>query len=370
IYQLYALTQKQIFDPFSLSNHTPSCTVYQDFGCTGAGVVIRAHYEAIGTGAQQRDPFPGTEARQLSIECQKIACLADRAHDINLTNWASLRLQLGNLMVGLVVTGPDQIVHSRIHQDQFLPARVFPGKHGSEQHTGAADQVSSRLDDHGETGTLAERLNRLGEALGQERCFIAVANAESATDVEVLEGINAGGTNSTHQLDESLQAQPVRLGIKNLAADVHRNAVEPQPLVSVHLDGQVNHLVHRHAELDAALTRRDVRMGVGGNVGVHPDPDRHRLPLRGRYRTKLLQLVARFEVDVADACGYGFFELGHRLPHSAEHDAFSGESRGERPVHLPAGDDIRPGAQVTQHPQDGQVAVGLYREANPVRQFR
>ena len=54
------------------------------------------------------------------------------------------------------------------------------------------------------------------------------------------------------------------------------------------------------------------------------------------------------------------------LPTPLKTMAPRGEAGGERPAHLPGGDEVGAGAEVVQQAEDGQVAVRLDRVADPV----
>ena len=58
------------------------------------------------------------------------------------------------------------------------------------------------------------------------------------------------------------------------------------------------------------------------------------------------------------------------LADPAEHDALGREARGERAGQLAAGDDVRAGAEVAQHPEHREVRVRLDRVGDPVRHRR
>ena len=115
------------------------------------------------------------------------------------------------------------------------------------------------------------------------------------------------------------------------------------------MDGQrqVDHLIERHPELDAALSRRDVGMRIGRDLRVHPDADDNLSPLPRRDAAERVKLVGRFEMDVADTGLYRGVEFPERLADAAEHNPFGREPGGEGPQHLTARHDVGAGAEVT-----------------------
>ncbi len=272
-----------------------------------------------------------------------------------------------DFVIGHVVAGPDQVVHSRVHQDQFLAAGVLSREDGGEQHSGAADEIASRFQHQREAGLARERQYRLREARRREWLLVAIPDAQPPTDVEVLERIHTGGSHPLHQTDQLGHALTVRSRVENLAADVHGDAVESEPRMPMNGEGQIDDLVERDPELDPALPRRDVGMGLCRHVRIHPNPYRNLPAQPVGDGAELREFVRRLEVDVSHAGDERGLEFGGRLPHPAEDNPARRVAGGEHPAHLPARDDIRPGAEVAKHPEHGEVAVGLDREADLVR---
>ena len=96
-------------------------TLHQRLRRERAGIVIRSHHEAVGAGAHEREKIALLHFRQLPVLRKKIAALADRTDDIHQFARGVLRFADRNdLVVTLVERGPDQVVHSRIDDHEFL----------------------------------------------------------------------------------------------------------------------------------------------------------------------------------------------------------------------------------------------------------
>src|SRR5574338_430570 len=67
---------------------------------------------------------PGTVGH-LAVERQEIAGLAHGADHVGADPGAVERLHFDDFVIGLVVTRPDQVVHSRVDHHELLPARVL-----------------------------------------------------------------------------------------------------------------------------------------------------------------------------------------------------------------------------------------------------
>ena len=124
-------------------------------------------------------------------------------------------------------------------------------------------------------------------------------------------------------------------------------------------------LVERHPELRGLFP--GPRVGVrrlGGDVGVHADPDIGRLLDAPRHGEQGVELARGFDVDETDAGADRFLELGWGL--ARKHDAVRIEPGDEDAAQLAHGDDVGARAELLEHPQDAEVAVRLDRIADAV----
>ena len=127
---------------------------------------------------------------------------------------------------------PDQVVHARVHDDEVLAAGVLAVEHRGEQHAGAPDQVAARLEHQREPVSRDQRHDRGGQRRRTERPLVAVADAEAAADVERARAMSTPASRSLrHQVEQAADAFRVRLGVQQLAADVHRDGVEREQRV-------------------------------------------------------------------------------------------------------------------------------------------
>src|SRR4051794_12613175 len=69
-----------------------------------------------------------------------------------------------------------------------------------------------------------------------------------------------------------------------------------------------------------------------------------------------------------DACLNCSLQLTGRLPYTTEHDLVGGEAGSQHTGQLTSGDDVHSCPQFPQKSEHREVAVGLDRVANPVRQ--
>src|SRR5690606_9626828 len=100
---------------------------------------------------------------------------------------------------------------------------------------------------------------------------------------------------------------------EDLAPEVHRDALEPDAAGAAGRQGKVQDLVERDAELDPALAGRDVRVGVGRDIGIDPDADGYAPPVPLEHAGQEIQLVGRFQMDVPHTGIDGLLQFGDRL---------------------------------------------------------
>ena len=78
----------------------------------------------------------------------------------------------------------------------------------------------------------------------------------------------------------------------------------------------------------------------------------------------LLHLLGGFQVEGQDAGLQGRPDFVGPFAHPGVDDLSRVHPGRQGPVEFAPGDDVRPGPQPGEEPQDGQVGVGLHREAD------
>src|SRR5690606_2610970 len=196
------------------------------------------------------------------------------------------------------------------------------------------------------------------------------ADAQPASDVEIAERRDSCRAKLRNEGGKAFEPGAIRHGVEDLAPEMHGNALEPDAARAAGRQGKVYHLVEGNSELDPALPRRNVGMRVRRDIGIDPDADRY-APLQPlEHAGKEIQLVRRLEMNVPHPGMDGLLQLLDRLAHPAEYDGRGIETCGQGTLKLARGDDVRAGAEISQHPEDCEIAVGLDRVADPMRKGR
>ncbi len=176
--------------------------------------------------------------------------------------------------------------------------------------------------------------------------------------------LDVQGPEAVDQLFEALQGVHKGRHLGDLGADV---AGHPHHLEMGQVPGPaiVNQgLLDVDAELVLLEPGGDVGMGLGVDVRVdaqgHPGLE---LEAAGDA-VDLLQLLGGLQVEQQDARLEGRLDLLGLFAHPGIDDFGRVHPGRQGPVEFAAGDDVGPGAQPGEEPQDGQVGVGLHREAD------
>jgi len=123
-----------------------------------------------------------------------------------------------------------------------------------------------------------------------------------------------------------------------------------------------------HAELRFLLSRGEKGVGAVLDVGIHAQRRPGRC-LRGRgdllrQANQVFQLLFRFHVEVSDAGVQRVENLGVGLSHAGVDDPGRIGAGPQRPVQLPAADDVEPAAFAGQKPEDIHVPARLHGKAD------
>ena len=147
---------------------------------------------------------------------------------------------------------------------------------------------------------------------------------------------------------------------------MHRQASQLQQRLGGDAFGDGDDLVVGHAELGRPLTGLGVRMRLGRDVGVHANADPRPLADALRRLDHGVELGGRFDVQKPHPGADRLVQLGGGLPHAGENDRIGVEPREQGPAQLAHRHDVRAGAELLQHAQHADVAVGLDRVADAV----
>src|SRR6185437_14160552 len=133
--------------------------------------------------------------------------------------------------------------------------------------------------------------------------------------------------------------------ITNLRPDVNAHPRSLQVLRRGNVFVKLPRLPDRYSELVLMQSRRNVRMGISGNIRIHP----HRnasifLQASGRARNRI-KFRRALQVEKQNACFQRGFHLGDCLAHTGEDDSFCRAAAHTRhSLQLAAGDYIKPTA--------------------------
>ena len=190
-----------------------------------------------------------------------------------------------------------------------------------------------------------------------------ILNPQAAAQVQVAD-LDAQAPQPVDQLLQFLQGVHEGRHLGDLGADVaghpHHFEMRQVPGPAIVIQG----LLDVDAELVLLEPGGDVGMGLG--VDVRIDPQGH----PGLYlqapgdAVDLLQLLGGLQVEQQDVRLEGRLDLLGLFAHPGIDDLGRVHPGRQRPVEFAAGDDVGPGPQPGEEPQNRQVGVGLHREAD------
>ena len=199
--------------------------------------------------------------------------------------------------------------------------------------------------------------------VGVRGLLLVVTDSQAAAQVEITDA-DALDPETAHQVLEALQGLHEGGHPGDLGADV---AGHPQHLQMRQLHGPAV-VIQGPLDIDAELilleSGGDIGMGAGVDVRIDPKGHRGLLLDETGDAVDLLQLLGGFHIEQQDAGLQGRPDLLGALAHPGIDDAPRFHPGRQGPAQFPAGDDVRPASQAGQQAQDGQVGVGLHREAD------
>src|SRR5215472_9557663 len=304
-WNFYFLTD-QILIRFTAAHDAEAVSFDEHLGGAAPGVVIGRFDKSVGPGRPDDQQVPSLGHFQRVIQCQKIARLADRPHDID-----------GNLLRGRCIAagaangGRDgvlsfiqdrtyQIVHGSIRDHESLSGIALHVNHAREQHASGPHKPAAGFNQQltikspGEPGERA-RINRQ-----IERLFLLVANAHAAADIDDFK-TNAACRQFAHMRGQLAERPATGSRAQNLRAEVSADAAPDNPSRIILLEIKAARRIPVHSKFMVVLAGGNVLVAAGGNIGV--DANSQRWPLAARVYVALrffeqeLQFRFRFHVE-------------------------------------------------------------------------
>ena len=195
------------------------------------------------------------------------------------------------------------------------------------------------------------------------RRLVVILNPQAAAQVQVADR-DAQGPQPVDQLFQPFQGVHKGRHLGDLGADVaghpHHLEMRQVPGPAIVMQG----LLDVDPELVLLEPGGNVGMGLGVDVRIDPQghPGLHLQPAGDAV--DLLQFLGGLQVEQQDVRLEGRLDLLGLFAHPGIDDFRRVHPGRQRPVEFAAGDDVGPGAQPAEQPQNRQVGVGLHCEAD------
>ena len=346
----------------------------EDFGGTGTGVVVGAEAHAVSAGVEDGEEVAGFGGGEDAVAGEEVAGFADRAYDVDRLAAGGL-LDWKDLVVSLIESGADEIVHAGVGDDEGLGFVVAAGavfldvEDGGEEHAGLSYEEAAGLEEEMkiETAGSGEDLRRVGGDGGG-----GVEGGGGVLDAEAAAGVDVGKRNAVllELADERGDAgKGFAEGIDgaDLRADVDRDAGGNKPLRSGRFtiegagEGDVD------AELMGGEAGGDVGVCLGEDVGVDAEGEAGGTFEGQGAGGEKIELGDGFDVEEEDAGGEGGVDFVDLLAYSGEDGFRDGFARGSLDAgEFASGDDVEAGAGLREELEDGEGGVGFYGVADGV----
>src|SRR5207247_9921155 len=145
----------------------------------GSAVGGRGHHAAVGARAEHRQVLAGLDRGELAVEREEITGLTDRAHDVDHFLGSTAVVEGDDLVMGIVVAGPHEVRHPRVHYDEILATGMLAVQHFGDEYAGLRDAVTPRLAQQREPGLPDRRRHCGGEVARTRRLLVVVTHAAS-----------------------------------------------------------------------------------------------------------------------------------------------------------------------------------------------
>ncbi len=150
---------------------------------------------------------------------EEIRAFADGADDLPSPHIAGARADRLHVVPGVVEGRPDQVVHRGVDDREVSSASRLEVENAREQHAGVADEIAAWLEQQALAAIAARALYCDPVGARVDRLGVAIADAEPAADVDVLER-DAVGLDPVGQREELLGGLDADVEVGDLRADV------------------------------------------------------------------------------------------------------------------------------------------------------
>jgi hypothetical protein len=364
------LAADQVLDALALPHDVIAPAVDEDGGGARPRVVVGGHHETIRAHAHHRQHVARLDGCQGTVPGEEVAALADRPDDVDGPGGAGARrADRPDLLVRVVQGGADEVVHRGVDDHEPPHRTVLQVEHPGEERAGVADERPPGLDDDGEA-EVARAVDERGTVLGgRRRPLLAVGDPEPAAHVEVAErdaAVAQAADQHPHareRVGEGREARELRADVAVDADDLEVREAR-RARVDLERGGDVD------SELALLHPRRDVRMGLGVDVGVDPQGDGRAPPRGGGGLLEGVELRGGLDVEHEDAGGERPRHLVARLADTGEDDPARVGAGALGAEELAARDDVEAAALARERAQDRQGIVRLDGVADEVGKRR
>ncbi len=186
---------------FPFSDDGVGVVVDEDFGGSGAGVVVGGHRHAVGSGGEDSEEFAAFGDGEVAVFGEVVAGLADGADDVDffIAGDAEGTGAVGghgggggpDEVVGFVEGGADEVVHGGVDDDVFFYAGGFGVLDLGQKDAGIAGNGAAGLDDDLQSllHTFTKQGNDGGGVFEEGGGFVAfVESGKTAAGVEGFDG--------------------------------------------------------------------------------------------------------------------------------------------------------------------------------------
>src|SRR5919202_2091565 len=137
----YELAFDEIGVMLAFTDHSPTFPLHEHLGGAGAGVVVRGHREAVGSGPREGEQVSFGGVGEVSILRPVVATLADRAHEVGVRDGAVLSYG-AHLVVSAVESRAEEVVHTGIGDEKALVAATLAVEHTCQEHARVAGYIA------------------------------------------------------------------------------------------------------------------------------------------------------------------------------------------------------------------------------------
>ncbi len=233
---------------------------------------------------------------------EEIAGFAHRSDDFPDRRCFGARRHGHDVVPGAVERRPGEIVHRRVDDGEVLRWTRLQVLDAGQQQAGVAHQAAPGFEQNAQFSSGQAGEQRLQVVGNRGFAFVAIANAEPAAQIDMLQR-NAVGCQLVDEQQDFVERFGKRCGIEQLRADMAVDAVHGNVGQAVGLTIKLARLGVGNAKLVLLQAGRDIRMGACVDVRVDAQADRRRLAQAPGDGVEALEFSGRFDVETEDAGG-------------------------------------------------------------------